>query len=126
VQFLERFALGRLALAQHLSQLGSAEPFGDRGEPAAGRHRRELAAVANGDHLRASALGVREQRSRRASRRRARCIEQHDRARLEPVPFLQLPEEPVDREGRDPRGIAKLARGAAGRRDAENQEPAAS
>src|SRR5437763_448101 len=65
VYCLQRFTLGRIALTHHLPKLGAAQLPGNRREPAAGRDRGQLAAVADDDHLRASAFATREQLSGR-------------------------------------------------------------
>ncbi len=85
---LERVALGRVALAHHLAQLRSAELVRYRCEPPAGGDRGQLAAIAGGDHLRASTLGMREQGGGRSGRRGACLVEQSDgsRARIRPPP----------------------------------------
>lgn len=71
----EREPLDRIALAHHLCQPDRTDTLGDRAQPAAGLHRRELPRVADRDHLRPHVCGVREQLLAETRRRHPSFIE---------------------------------------------------
>ncbi len=115
VQGFKRPALGGIVLADHLAQSGARLGASERGEPAPGLHRAELARVADSDHFDSVSLGASQKLRAQAGRCHPCLVDHQDRASREPAGSAQFASQRVHRSRRDPGGIAQLTGCAAGR-----------
>ena len=116
VQLGERAALVAVALTHHLAQALRADALGDLAHPPARPHRRQLPGVADRDHLRAGALGEREQPLAAARGGHPGLVEQHDGALGKLIAGLEVKQRAVKRPRRDAGLLGELTHRAAGRR----------
>jgi hypothetical protein len=91
-------------------------------KPATRRHRRQLARIADGDHLGAGACRGIQQRGGRPGGSGPRLIKQDHRPVRQVSQRIAVGEEPVHGDRSNARGVPQLAGGPAGRSDSHDVE----
>jgi hypothetical protein len=101
VQLRQRAALTQIALAHHLGEPLHPDALTDGAHPPAGLHRRQLARVADRDHLRPGLLRGGQQPLAGARRGHPRLVE-HDHRALRQLILLEIHQRAIQRPRRHP------------------------